>query len=107
LREVIRDQLLPGSVDDKRVTASGPPVRLEPQTALHTAMMLHELGTNSVKYGALSKPEGTIAISWTVNDDSLYLDWRERGGPPIKAPARRGFGTTLIEQTVKGEVRAG
>jgi two-component sensor histidine kinase len=103
LREVIRDQLLPGAVDDRRVAASGPPVRLDPQTALHTAMMLHELGTNSVKYGALFRPEGTISISWIVSDDSLWLDWKEKGGPPIKAPVRRGFGTMLIEQTPRGE----
>ncbi|MBV8472987.1 MAG: response regulator, partial [Hyphomicrobiales bacterium] len=103
LSEVIRDQLLPGTVEDRRVTASGPPVRLRPQTALHTAMMLHELSTNAVKYGALSRPDGTVSIRWTVSGDSLCLDWRERGGPPIKAPVTRGFGSTLIEQTVKGK----
>jgi signal transduction histidine kinase/DNA-binding response OmpR family regulator len=103
LREVIRDQLLPGTVDDGRVTASGPPLQLDPQTALHTAMMLHELGTNSVKYGALSRAGGTVSIGWTVSDHSLSLDWKERGGPSIKVPVARGFGTTLIEQTVKGE----
>jgi two-component sensor histidine kinase/DNA-binding response OmpR family regulator len=103
LREIIRDQLLPGSIEDKRVTASGPPVRLDPQTALHAAMMLHELGTNSAKYGALSRPEGAVLIGWTVSDDSLRLDWREKGGPPVKAPMGRGFGTTLIEHTAKGQ----
>jgi signal transduction histidine kinase/DNA-binding response OmpR family regulator len=103
LREVIHDQLLPGAVDDRRVSISGPPVRLEPQTAMHMAMMFHELGTNSVKYGALSRPDGTVLISWIVSGDWLCLDWRERGGPPIKAPVGRGFGTTLIEQTVKSQ----
>jgi signal transduction histidine kinase/DNA-binding response OmpR family regulator len=103
LREIIRDQLLPSTVDDGRVIASGPPVQLDPQTALHAAMMLHELGTNSVKYGALSRPDGTVSIGWTVSDHSLSLDWKEKGGPPIKVPVGRGFGMTLIEQTVKGE----
>lgn len=103
LREIIHDQLLPGAVDDRRVVASGPPVRLAPQTALHTAMMLHELCTNSVKYGALSRPEGKIAIHWSVSGRSLRLGWKETGGPPIKTPLGRGFGTKLIEQTVKGE----
>jgi signal transduction histidine kinase/DNA-binding response OmpR family regulator len=103
LREVVRDQLLPGAVEDRRVIASGAAVRLEPQMALHTAMILHELGTNSVKYGALSKPDGIVSVSWVVNGDSLCLDWRERGGPPIKVPVGRGFGTKLIEQTVKGQ----
>jgi signal transduction histidine kinase/DNA-binding response OmpR family regulator len=103
LREIIDDQLLPGALDDRRVTALGPPVRLDPQTAMHVAMMLHELGTNSVKYGALSKPDGTVSISWFVRDESLCLDWKERDGPSIKVPLGRGFGTTLIEHTAKSQ----
>jgi signal transduction histidine kinase/DNA-binding response OmpR family regulator len=103
LREVIRDQIPPGAFDDNRVTASGPSVQLAPQMALHTALMLHELGTNSVKYGALSRADGKVSIEWSVTGDELWLNWRERGGPPIKVPLGRGFGTTLIEQTVKGE----
>jgi signal transduction histidine kinase/DNA-binding response OmpR family regulator len=103
LREVIRDQIPPGAIDDNRAMASGPSVKLEPQMALHTALMLHELGTNSVKYGALSRADGKVSIEWSVSGDELRLDWRERGGPPIKVPMGRGFGTTLIEQTVKGE----
>jgi len=103
LREVIRDQIPPGALDDHRVTASGPSVQLEPQMAMHTALMLHELGTNSVKYGALSRADGKVSIDWSVSGDALKLDWKERGGPPIKAPVGRGFGTTLIEQTVKGD----
>jgi two-component sensor histidine kinase len=103
LHDIIHDQVLPGAVDDKRVMATGPAVHLEAQAAMHIAMMLHELGTNSAKYGSLSKPDGSISISWTVTENFLRLDWRERGGPPIKVPLGRGFGTTLIEQTVKGE----
>ena len=102
-RAAIHDQILPGAVDDGRVVMSGPAVRLEPQTAQHTAMVLHELSANSVKYGALSRPGGIVSIKWTVSGDSLVFDWRERGGPAVKAPLKRGFGTTLIEQTVKGQ----
>ena len=58
LRELIRDQLLHGPVDEARLTAWGPAVHLQPQMALHLAVMLHELGTNSMKYGALSRPKG-------------------------------------------------
>ena len=101
LREVIRDQLLLGPVDETRVTAWGPSVELEPQMATHAALMLHELGTNSIKYGALSKKEGVVTLGWTVSDDVLRLQWAERGGPAVKAPIRRGFGTTLIEQSAK------
>jgi PAS domain S-box-containing protein len=101
LQEIVRDQL--AAHETSRVAVSGPPVRLEPQVALHVALMLHELGTNSVKYGALSRAEGAVNISWAVSDNWLRLEWRERGGPPVKSPLKRGFGTHLIEQTVKGE----
>jgi len=103
LRDLICDQLLHGAVDEPRITAWGPPVSLEPQMALHVALMLHELGTNAVKYGALSVPGGWVTIGWRVEDRDLRLRWEERGGPPPRAPATRGFGTTLIEQSARGE----
>ena len=71
--------------------------------ALHMALMLHELGTNANKYGALSRSQGRVAITWTVEDGTLRLRWVERGGPPVRAPTSRGFGMTLIEQSAKGE----
>jgi PAS domain S-box-containing protein len=103
LRELIRDQLLGGAVDDSRLTASGPTVHLQPQTAVHVAVMLHELGTNSIKYGALSAAKGWVTVNWSVAGDVLNLQWVERGGPTVSAPARRGFGTALIEQSAKSE----
>jgi PAS domain S-box-containing protein len=101
LQEILRDQL--AAHEASRVLASGPPVQLEPQVALHVALMLHELGTNSVKYGALSNTEGIVSVGWSVNDGKLRLEWREHGGPPVKSPLKRGFGTTLIEQTARSE----
>ncbi len=103
LRDLIRDQLLNGAVDETRITAWGPSVRLEPQMTLHAALMLHELGTNAIKYGALSVADGRVTISWTVADRLLCLRWEERGGPPPRLPETRGFGTTLIEQSTKAE----
>jgi PAS domain S-box-containing protein len=103
LRELIRDQLLQGPVDETRLTACGPAVRLKPQTAVHLALMLHELGTNSTKHGALSAIGGRVAVSWSVTNDVLNLQWVERGGPAVASPTRRGFGTTLIEQSAKSE----
>jgi PAS domain S-box-containing protein len=103
LRELIRDQLLHGPVDETRLTAWGPEIYLQPQMAVHLAVMLHELGTNSIKYGALSAPKGWVAINWTVTGNMLNLQWIERGGPLTSAPSRRGFGTILIEQSAKSE----
>jgi two-component sensor histidine kinase len=101
LREIIDGHLI--VTDPSRIMKSGPPVQLDPQVALHVALMLHELGTNSVKYGALSKPGGIVKLDWSVNVGKLELHWAESGGPPVKAPLKRGFGTILIEQTVRGE----
>jgi two-component sensor histidine kinase len=103
LRDIIRDQLLLGAVDETRLSAWGPAVRLEPRIALHFALMLHELRTNSVKYGALSTPQGRVTIKWTVDVSLLRLKWMERGGPVVSAPVRRGFGTTFVEQSASGE----
>lgn len=73
-------------------------------------MSFHELATNAAKYGALSVPGGRIAVEWgSTSDGRLVLHWTETGGPPVRAPSRRGFGTGLIESTVRrqlgGEVR--
>ena len=101
LRALIHDQVLLGPIDETRVTAWGPTVMLDPQLALHLAMVVHELGTNSCKYGALSSPAGWVTASWTVDGRQLRLSWVERGGPVVAAPKRQGFGTLFIEQSVK------
>ena len=67
-------------------------------------MAIHELATNAAKYGALSVPEGDVAVTWAVErtDDGEHflLDWIERNGPPVKEPAKRGFGSMLIERAL-------
>jgi signal transduction histidine kinase/DNA-binding response OmpR family regulator len=101
LHELIRDQVMQGPVDQARLTAAGPAVHLDPQTVVLLALMLHELGTNSAKYGALSSSGGRVAVDWSVTDDLLHLRWVERGGPIVVRSTKRGFGTVLIEQSVK------
>ncbi|MEO5738593.1 MAG: sensor histidine kinase [Variovorax sp.] len=77
---------------------------LDPSSALALGMAIHELATNATKYGALSVPEGDVAVTWAVertgDDDHLVLDWAEQNGPPVTAPAKRGFGTELIERSL-------
>jgi PAS domain S-box-containing protein len=101
LRALIRDQVLLGPIDETRLTAQGPSVTLDPQMALHLAMVVHELGTNSCKYGALSTSSGWVTVSWTNVAQQLSLNWVERGGPAVSSNGRRGFGTAFIEQSVK------
>lgn len=105
LKQLIREQLLLGGVDDERITLSGPWVTLEPQAALHLSLILHELGTNARKYGSLTAPKGRLNVSWSVemlDRRELILRWQETGGPQVHAPATRGFGTTLIEHSLAG-----
>ncbi|RYD91746.1 MAG: histidine kinase, partial [Sphingomonadales bacterium] len=99
LRDIVAEQIRLGAADETRITMSGPDVQLSPEAVPKVAMMMHELGTNSIKYGALSKSSGIAAIDWKVTDGSLQLSWQERGGLAIVAPIRRGFGSTLIEQS--------
>lgn len=86
------------------IALAGPRVVLPPKQALTLAMALHELCTNAAKYGALSVPQGRIALTWQTGRGAaartLTLTWRESGGPEVTAPARRGFGTLMIEQAL-------
>ena len=102
LRDIVRDQMNLGPVDEAQISASGPPVYLDAANVPKMAMILHELGTNSLKYGALSKPEGRVTIAWAVNGQGLEMRWTENGGPPVAATIRRGFGTKLIESSAAG-----
>jgi two-component sensor histidine kinase len=76
-------------------------VWIDAQNALALAMAIHELGTNAVKYGALSVPGGRVTIDWKIDlsEEQPVFDlcWRESGGPPVVAPTHRGFGSKLIE----------
>jgi light-regulated signal transduction histidine kinase (bacteriophytochrome) len=84
----------------ERLEAEGPPVLLKPQAFTTLALVLHELATNSAKYGALSD-SGRVTVRWSVADDgALAIEWRERGGPVVQAPTRQGFGTTIIQRSV-------
>jgi PAS domain S-box-containing protein len=103
LHELLRDQLEIGMADEARLTAWGPSLQLSPQMSMHLALMLHELATNSAKYGALAAPEGRITVSWKVRDMELMFRWQERGGPKVSAPASSGFGHTLIEHSAKSQ----
>ena len=110
MREILRAELEPfGGLDERRVSASGELVRLTPRQALGFGMAFHELATNAVKYGALSSTEGSVDIAWRTAPDAegrplLLVDWTERNGPAVAEPARKGFGSKLIERSICGEL---
>ncbi len=78
---------------------------LVPEAAQPVGMVLHELATNAAKYGALSRPEGRVEVSWRLPagpGGGLLVEWKESGGPAVTAPpARIGFGTRLVSRTVR------
>jgi PAS domain S-box-containing protein len=94
--------------DTNRFRISGPAVRLGPRAALSLSLALHELSTNTVKYGALSNDTGVVAIDWQVKDGGqqkvFTLVWREEGGPPAPVSPRQGFGSKLILRVLPNEL---
>jgi PAS domain S-box-containing protein len=87
--------------NEARVRIDGPQVLLEPNTAQMVAVILHELATNAVKYGALAAAEGRVEVNWSHPGDGwLTLRWTETGGPPVKPPTRQGFGHRVIERMI-------
>jgi two-component sensor histidine kinase len=89
-----------------RLDVSGPRVELGASAALRLSLVLHELGTNAVKYGALSGSEGRVTLHWRIEPGrrggELVVAWRERGGPEVKRPTRTGFGSRLIDMGLMG-----
>jgi len=105
LAAIISEALAPYQSD--RFDISGPRLRLAPRAVLALSLALHELTTNAIKYGSLSVPSGRVAITWSVQDEPsprLQLHWLERGGPAVRVPSRRGFGTRLIEGVLAAQL---
>jgi two-component sensor histidine kinase len=104
LAEVIGLEMRPH--DPERVSMEGPAIVLSPKASIAVTLFIHELSTNAAKHGSLSAPGGQVSIRWqrTQHRASLSIEWAENGGPPVRAPQRRGFGTRLIDSIVRGEL---
>ncbi|SHI32865.1 PAS domain S-box-containing protein [Roseomonas rosea] len=99
----------PGAPDAPRAMLQGPSVTLTPGATQALSLVLHELATNATKYGALSAPGGRVDLTWSVDDAAgrLHLRWAETGGPPVPGPpTRRGFGTRVIEASLRDQLGA-
>lgn len=114
LEELVTRTLLPYQREDRSPwRAEGEKVQLNAKAVLAFGMILHELATNAAKYGALSTNAGNVEVTWQTQpdgdanaDDRLCISWVETGGPAVEAPARRGFGSRLIEDGLKHELEA-
>jgi PAS domain S-box-containing protein len=107
IRELVRVQTsaIVGK-NGERIKVTGDDVALLPDAAQNLGLALHELSTNATKYGALSVPGGHIALDWQIVDRGVgekifTLVWKERGGPPVTKPTRKGFGHTVMNRLVK------
>lgn len=104
LMSIVRQALAPHEQTPSRFHIDGPAVRLSPPQAVAMALALHELATNAIKYGALSRQGGRVEIDWNLSHDHqgqrhMAFLWREFGGPMVAAPDHRGFGTRLIARS--------
>ncbi len=105
LTAVIAQALSPYPKD--RFEVSGPAIKLAPRAVVSISLALHELATNAAKYGALSVRDGRVAITWlleTGKTDLLKLRWQESGGPTVKQPTHKGFGSRLIGSLLAAEL---
>ena len=102
IRDLARLELSPFDDDDApRIAITGPDALLTPDQTLGLALILHELASNALKYGALSVPGGRVAVSWTVSGDKrLELQWTETAGPKVIPPTHHGFGSILIRRSL-------
>lgn len=93
--------------DGGRIVASGPDIELGPKATVSISLLLHELATNATKYGALSVPTGKVDLSWAVDEGCaepmLRLTWEETGGPVVREPSKRSFGSRLIKMGLLGQ----
>ncbi|MCB2053214.1 MAG: sensor histidine kinase [Geminicoccaceae bacterium] len=97
VRDMIELVLAPfGGGSSDRIHLSGPDLDVPRRSAATLALMLNEMATNALKYGALSVPTGTLSIDWSGEGGALTIEWREKGGPPVQPPTRTGYGSQFI-----------
>ena len=100
--ELVQLAVRPFKDRSDRFVLNGPPAILPDQQVVSMALALHELGTNAVKYGALSTPQGMITVDWELVEGKVRLRWAEHDGPPVVPPTSSGFGTRLLRRTAMG-----
>ena len=105
LRQIVDGSVTPYRTYPAQLTISGDDLKVSPKPAVVMALAFHELAINALKYGALSAPDGHVDIHWSVDpDDQLLIEWAERGGPTVRPPERRGFGSRIVEMALPNEL---
>lgn len=97
MEELVKAQLsFATDIAEGQIAIDGPALDVTARSAEVIGMALHELATNALKYGALTRAGGRVAVDWALHDDEFTMHWRESGGPEVDAPTRVGFGTSVI-----------
>ena len=105
LRQIVEGSVTPYRSNAGQLTISGDDLMVSPKPAVVLALAFHELAINALKYGALSAPGGHVDIDWSVTGgERLDIFWTERGGPSVRPPERRGFGSRIIEMALPNEL---
>ena len=103
--KLVREELGPYmSAGASKVAMEGPPIYLPPDTAQIIALALHELATNAAKYGALSRAAGRLSVNWQLESGAVALSWMETGGSGLNPPLAQGFGTKIINSSIKRQM---
>ena len=111
LLQVLERTISPHEQGNRFNITGGAPTHLDPKAALALSLVFNELVTNAIKYGALSSPDGHVAVGWNHEEIDgaswLILNWREMDGPAVTPPESHGFGMTLIQRSIQYELRGG
>lgn len=100
LDQLVKSQVLPFAGSPGQLVVDGPQLLLPAQLTTQLALVIHELGCNASKYGALSVAGGRVQVDWSVGAAAVHFRWRETGGPPVEPPSKAGFGTRLLDVSV-------
>jgi len=107
LKQIVAAELAPFAA---RVELDGPELIVDGDRVQMFALVLHELATNASKYGSLSDPNGKVSVTWSVTDAAdgarFKFRWQERGGPAVKPPCHKGFGSSLLEAALPADLSA-
>lgn len=104
LREVVEKTLVMYPPERRQV--EGPELAVGPKSTLALSLALHELATNSAKYGAFSVPTGTLRVTWSSDGSTLVLVWKEQDGPAVHSPEKTGFGTRMVTTALAADLGA-
>lgn len=106
LHELVAAELEPyGTEGAGRLSVSGDPIRLGSAQAIALGLVINELATNALKYGALSRPDGRLKVSWRREQDHVVFEWREADGPLVRSEMVESFGSRLLRRLVEGQLK--